>query len=762
VNANNQIDLTWNMDDVLGLRSLTASDFQVLNLAPIVTGIGSSTGDAGNTIAITGQNFSGAAGHLQVFFGASAATSIAIVSDTEVTAVVPAGTGTVNVTVQSGINDPDDVSDNPDANVNAPIFGYGTSADSSADLFTYVTQTVSAANSSDSFASSTDTSGSPDLVTFRIEDTNGNAVSGLPSSAFALSLSGGSSAGTFGSASETSIPGTYTASFTGTAAGTASALTVAVTGVQLDEQPTVQVGPGSPSGSTSRVDFASAADASATADAIAIVVEDAAGNPISGLASSAFAFSLAGGTSTGTAGAVTATDTPGTYTANFVGATAGSATALSLKINGLTLLEHPQVTVVPGTVSGSKSTLKIACATDKAGTPDAVTISLEDAAGNPIAGLPSSAFSFTAMGGTSTGTVGNAAGANVPGTYTAAFIGARSGTASSLILSIVGVPIATEPKVTVEVGAASAANSTVSLATLTVASGASDRVTIEVEDAGGNPMPGFSSSAFVIGLASGGSTGSFIAVSPTAVPGVYAATFTASLAGTAEPLTLKVNGLVIAAHPEVQVVAGAVNGTSSKIGVGSASVASGSSDEITIEARDAAGNPVSGLSSSAFALNFAGGKSSGTIGTVSPTTTPGTYTAFLTGVIAGTASSLSVRIAGVPIASHPKVIVKAGPVSATNSTVRFASPTVAVGHSEAATITVEDAVGNPITGLANAAFELQLLGGTSRGSFGSVLPTATPGTYSVTYKGIAAGTANSLSLAVDGIPLASDPTIQVV
>jgi len=48
-----------------------------------------------------------------------------------VTAVVPAGSGTVDVRVQSGVSDPNDA-----ANINSPIFGYGISATSSADQFT--------------------------------------------------------------------------------------------------------------------------------------------------------------------------------------------------------------------------------------------------------------------------------------------------------------------------------------------------------------------------------------------------------------------------------------------------------------------------------------------------------------------------------------------------------------------------------------------------------------------------------------------------
>jgi hypothetical protein len=140
VDSSNNISLTWNLNDIFasnGLEALTAGDFQVVNLAPIVTSLSVSSAAPDSTITINGQNFSGAAGNISVFFGATPSTSVNVLSDTQLTALVPAGTGTVDVTVQSGVNEIDTVSSNPNANVNAPIFGYGTSAKSSADKFTF-------------------------------------------------------------------------------------------------------------------------------------------------------------------------------------------------------------------------------------------------------------------------------------------------------------------------------------------------------------------------------------------------------------------------------------------------------------------------------------------------------------------------------------------------------------------------------------------------------------------------------------------------
>jgi hypothetical protein len=55
-----------------------------------------------------------------------------VLDDGHLTAVVPAGSGTVDVRVQSGVSDPGDAS-----NIKSPVFGYGTSAVTAADRFTW-------------------------------------------------------------------------------------------------------------------------------------------------------------------------------------------------------------------------------------------------------------------------------------------------------------------------------------------------------------------------------------------------------------------------------------------------------------------------------------------------------------------------------------------------------------------------------------------------------------------------------------------------
>lgn len=140
VNATNGLTLVWDQNDIFastGLKALSASNFDVVNLTPIVTRLSPTNGAPGSAITVNGQNFSGAAGLLSVFFGTNAAAAVSVLSDSQISVTVPSGSGTVDVTVQSGTNEVDNNSDNPNANVNKPIFGYGTSAVTNADKFVY-------------------------------------------------------------------------------------------------------------------------------------------------------------------------------------------------------------------------------------------------------------------------------------------------------------------------------------------------------------------------------------------------------------------------------------------------------------------------------------------------------------------------------------------------------------------------------------------------------------------------------------------------
>jgi hypothetical protein len=493
--------LTWDEKDIFGalaghpagVESLNAGDFEFVDLAPVVTGLSATAGAAGTTLTISGQNFSGAAGRLSVLFGGTAASSVTYVDDAHVTAVVPNGSGTVDVRVQSGINEVDqiDLPLNPNRTETiasgyqtSTLFGYGTSAPSPADRFTYAGQTVSGINSTASFAGPSVASGAGDPVTIVVEDSTGGAVSGLAGAAFGFSLSGGTSTGSFGPVAETATPGTYATTFTGALAGTTSTLTVSITGVVLNGKPTITVTPGAVSSTNSTAGFATPTTPSGGTDTLTLVVRDRAGNAVSGLTGSAFGFSLSGGTSAGNFGPVTETATPGTYTARFTATTAGTASTLTVTVSGTALNSGPRITVIPGGVSassrpavpvtaggasGANSLASFASPTvdivarkrgrgrkryaHVQGGTDVVTIAVRDGAGNPVGGLTNRAFSLGLSGGSSAGTFGPVAETATVGTYQTVFTARQAGTASKLTVTVNGVALSAEP--TIAVGSSS-------------------------------------------------------------------------------------------------------------------------------------------------------------------------------------------------------------------------------------------------------------------------------------------------------------------
>lgn len=103
---------------------MIGSDFQAVDLTPVVSSLDQSSGPAsgGQSVSIQGVNFAGVAGKLQVLFGNTPATNVTVQSDNLLTATAPAGSaGTVDVTV---------------------VTPYGTSQTSSTTTYAYVQQTT--------------------------------------------------------------------------------------------------------------------------------------------------------------------------------------------------------------------------------------------------------------------------------------------------------------------------------------------------------------------------------------------------------------------------------------------------------------------------------------------------------------------------------------------------------------------------------------------------------------------------------------------
>jgi VCBS repeat-containing protein len=132
---------TWDMDAIKAVSAIRATDFDVVDLTPRVTGLSvpSGTTAGGTSVTITGRNFGGSAGHVSVLFG-TVEVPATVLSDTRLVAITPAHVaGTVDVRVKSG-------SMRTDTDGNSVFFGYGTSAVIAADKFAFGTPPTAAAD----------------------------------------------------------------------------------------------------------------------------------------------------------------------------------------------------------------------------------------------------------------------------------------------------------------------------------------------------------------------------------------------------------------------------------------------------------------------------------------------------------------------------------------------------------------------------------------------------------------------------------------
>ena len=168
-------------------------------------------------------------------------------------------------------------------------------------------------------------------------------------------------------------------------------------------------------------------------------------------------------------------------------------------------------------------------------------------------------------------------------------------------------------------------------------------------------------------------------MSATATAGTYTATCTGGLAGSTRTLNVSVGGVTLSGQPTITVNASTVNDATAIASFDTRTVAVGGDDLLTIQVKDAAGNPITGLTSSAFGFALSGGTSNGAFSTVSATATAGTYTATFTAAQSGSASTLFVTVAGVTPASRPTITVTPGRRERDGVNGQLSMPTVASG-----------------------------------------------------------------------------------
>lgn len=598
-------------------------------------------------------------------------------------------------------------------------------------------------NSSLTSTSNTVVSGNSVTLTAQIRDQYNNPISS--GVAVAFQGAGGTSTGTFGTVNNMGN-GVYTATFTGVLAGTAKTLSVTVNGTPLAMTTPITVTPGIASSVTTTLAVSTSSLPSGTDATVTATLRDANGNRIpSGVLIS---FNKAGGTSTGTFGSVV-NQGNGVYTTTYTGVLAGSAQTISISVDSLVLTPTATIAVIPGAPSVANSTTTISSATVISGSYSTVTATIKDLNNNPIeTGIT---VTFAKTGGTSTGTFGAVSNQGA-GQYNVRYNGVTAGTAQNIQVQINGVNFGSTVAVSVVNSVASAANSTLVTTAASIVSGNTATITATLRDSNNNLIS--SGYAVTFSKTGGTSTGNFGTTTNNG-DGTYTVTYTGVLSGSAQNISVLVDGASLLSITET-VTTGPAYLANSSVTISNPTVVSGAFVTTTATIKDLNNNPLD----SGITVSFvkSGGTSTGTFGSV-VNQGNGVYTIRYTGVTAGTAQNIQLQINGTNFASPVTIAVTNGAPSATNSTLATTSPTVVSGSSVTITATLRDDNNNLIT--SGYAVSFAKGGGTSTGTFGSVVNNG-DGTYSVTYTGVAAGSAQTISLLVDSIALGSNTITETV
>ena len=397
---------------------------------------------------------------------------------------------------------------------------------------TVVLGAVSLSGSSFAVSKPTVVAGETVSLTLTARDAGGNLFAGLTNVAFGRT--GGTGTGDISAVTEQG-DGTYTATFTGKTAGTATTIEATIDGETVAQTADVAVMVGAPSLTLSTVDVWAPTVAAGEDVTLTLTARDPGGNLLAGLTDVAFGHT--GGSSIGDICAVT-DQGDGTYTATFTGQTAGTATTLQATIDGEAVASTlPTMNVTLGTPSLSKSTVVVSADTVTAGGVVALTLTVRDPGSNLLIGLTEVAFDHT--GGGSTGEI-SAVTDQGDGTYIAIFTGQTAGTATALQATIDGEAVtSTVPTMTVTLGPPSLSNSTVVVSAALVEAGAAVTLTLTARDPGGNLLSGLTEVAFD---PTGGERAGEISATTDQDDGTYTATFTGRTAGNVTTLQATIDG----------------------------------------------------------------------------------------------------------------------------------------------------------------------------------------------------------------------------
>jgi hypothetical protein len=282
----------------------SGSPVEIAVVSPVVTASTMTLLNNATTLTINGFGFSSTAANNTVSFSGGVSGRVTAATLTQLTVTSLSGSVPAN-----GL---------PLGSVTASVTSNAVGSGAAVQVATVVRDTVSAAQSTVMLASSSIQSGSTTTVTLTARDAGGLQVPG--SATVIFSLGTGIARGTFSSVT-TIGDGTFTATFTGTIAGS-NTITGSIDGVALTSAaPTVAVSPGPVSLATSSAAVFPAILPAGGQGLVTLTVRDAAGNQ-----QAAGGLSVTFGVGGGAGGATFAATTDnhdGTYTAVMTATTPG-------------------------------------------------------------------------------------------------------------------------------------------------------------------------------------------------------------------------------------------------------------------------------------------------------------------------------------------------------------------------------------------------------------------------------------------------------
>ena len=465
---------------------------------------------------------------------------------------------------------------------------------------------------------------------------------------------------------------------------------------------------------------------------------------------------------------VAATDNgDGTYSTLLTGKLAGTPTAISALIDGVSSVSQTVVTVLPGPVSMGTSTVSLIGNPSTVDSGSTVTIQLraKDQAGNLLT-TGGAAVTFTKAVGSSSFVQSFPVTATDHGNgfYSATLTGLGMGSAVTLKAASGGVASTSSVSLGVNYGPISGLTSLVSIVgdATTVSSGSNATIKLTAKDAAGNLIT--TGGAAVSFSKSNGNSDFVQTFSLSALDnnnGTYTAILTGSVAGSPATLGASIGASAVVSTTSLTVLPGTISPATSVVSVvnGASTVASGSNVTLKLQAKDSAGNNLT-AGSATVVFTLTGGTStfSQSFPIAATNNGNGTYTATLTGVLVGSATTIGAQINATPVASSTSMEVIPGAASTATSvvTVVGGATTVNSGNAINVQLQAKDAAGNNLqTGGLTVAFTQSNVGSTFTQSFPVSSLDNNNGTYTATLTGNVSGSETTLGATIAGTSVSS-------